>query len=227
MKFDVLNKPKTIPMDRMFLARTHPQPSNQSSETSSSGGGDGGDDEGEEDPDEEDPEESWETIFSDDFNTENDGADFENWNSLAKWSVPDYPTDTIDLVNYTQEGLGVVLDGQGVAIDLLGTNNCLDVTMESDAISIVSGNFYRLTFKLAGNNRSENCRSTVTITIGGFLSLTLTPLWDQVMTEYEYTFSAESSSSPKISVTCVEIGDLQIPDFGCILDDVVLERRVS
>lgn len=164
-------------------------------------------------------------LLTDNFNTENGGTPATNYESYTNWDVSGvviglHSTDLVDSnLTLLQPG---VLDGFGLAVDMLGTNKAGTTTLSSKTtFNFVAGTTYRLSFSMGGNNRRSDVTHTFSTVVGTLVDQTLNPAWNEVMTTRTYEFTPASNESAKI-VFSVETLSLAF-DYGPLLDNVLLE----
>lgn len=165
-----------------------------------------------------------EVLFEDDFNTENGGSQATNYTGFTNWDLVFRPhTSFVDLID---SALIPSVVGQGLFVDLRGTGTAWFLDSEfrkKTVINFVAGETYKLSFKFAGNLRGDGGATTVQLTVGTLLAATLTPDWDDPFSTKEYTFTCLADESAKISFV-TSLATSAEPDFGPLLDDVVVER---
>jgi hypothetical protein len=94
------------------------------------------------------------TIFSDNFNSEHGGianASTLNYTTFTNWTVSN---GTVDLIGNGYFSFPPITNGHGLYVDLDGSSNDAGI-MRSDALSLLAGTAYTLTFDLAGSQRGD------------------------------------------------------------------------
>lgn len=153
------------------------------------------------------------SIFSDDFNTENGGANQLNYASFDKWNVSDGTVDLIAPVN--TYGLTAT---DGMFVDLDGSTNDAGVMTTKDSFSFLAGLQYVLTFDLSGNQRG-GANDNVTLLIGlGGVTLNINDITSSTpWTPWTVTFTfAEAKSGP------LSFANAGGDNIGALLDNVTL-----
>lgn len=142
-----------------------------------------------------------------------------NYDRFSKWDV-DSSVGPVDLIG---NGFYDFLPGNGLYVDLVGSGPpWLGKMVTKRTFDLISGNEYRLTFKLAGNHRTQNTGFKVSIKMGGFISDLITiddPM--QGFVEHPYSIIPAGPVSAKI-----EIGQAERPgqslSYGNLLGEVKL-----
>ena len=99
-------------------------------------------------------------LFSDNFDSENNGAGIFDWNSFANWTVL---SGCVDLHG---NGLFDVQPGNGLYVDLDGSCASGGTIETKQSFTLQPGN-YILEFWMAGNNRISGS-DTVNVSMGSF-----------------------------------------------------------
>lgn len=140
-----------------------------------------------------------------------------NYDGFINWDV----TNFVDLVGL---GLWDVLPGNGLYVDLAGTQYVSTPggkLTSKVAYSFVSGQDYKFSIKVAGNNVGVNQIEPVKVTIGTFLTETITPTAiDEPFVLYEFPFTAASTGDANIVIELLNSNDM----VGSLIDDITLER---
>lgn len=151
-------------------------------------------------------------VFVDTFDEENGGVGILNYGDFAKWTVSD---GFVDLIG---NGFNDFLPGNGLYLDLDGSGADAGV-LTSELIELEAGD-YRLQFEL-GENSGEPVSNSMTVSVGAFLSATLTSddANNEPPTFVELPFTVGADTQASI-VFDHDGGD----NFGLLIDDVRLIR---
>jgi hypothetical protein len=104
-------------------------------------------------------------VFSDNFNSENGGAEYLNYNLFANWTVSN---GFVDLIG--NGGVYDFLPGNGLYIDMDGSSfNAGKMTTKNGLLNLSAGS-YILSFDLAGNHRNAATEG-VTVVVDGVETL--------------------------------------------------------
>lgn len=139
---------------------------------------------------------------------------FDKWNVLGTG---------VDLIGGTPPyDLYDLLPGNGLYVDLVGSiPPWLGGIETKDAFDLLGD--YRLTFKLAGNQRAPGVHK-VRVRFGSVLDQEITiDDWTQDFTTYTIDFTAAAPTGGKLSFEQT-LGDDSNPSFGILLDDIHVFR---
>jgi hypothetical protein len=151
------------------------------------------------------------TIFSDNFNAENGGSGVLNYNSFAQWNVN---PGTVDLIG---NGFFDFQPGNGLYVDLDGSTNNAGL-MTSNAFTLVAGQAYQFSFRLAGNLRGAGNESVAINIAIGHLTDNIIIGQNATFSTFTYNFTAlVTDTNARITFQNAG-GDNQ----GALLDDVNL-----
>lgn len=144
-----------------------------------------------------------------------------DYNSFINWNVT---AGTVDLQG---NGFFDALPGNGLYVDLAGSgspSNLLGTIESKTAFTFTPGVNYRLSFYLAGNNRSPDTSQSVQVQIGGGAIVNQTiaiPDYTQPFTRYSINFNVLSATTGKISFQQLQAAPTI---YGNFLDNVLLEN---
>lgn len=149
------------------------------------------------------------TIFLDDFNSENNGTQMDNYYSFVNWNVTRGSVDIITnnpTFNFLESGVYVDLDGSTWSAG----------RMETISIFNLLPGDYSLEFIAAGNNRGRPS-DTMTVSVGSIFSQALTIQPNELLSRYQFSFHVDAFTTGKI------VFDHEGSDnCGIIIDDVLL-----
>jgi hypothetical protein len=152
-------------------------------------------------------------IFSDTFDSENNGEGINNYGSFTKWDVVN---GTVDLIG---KGFFDPYPGNGLYVDLDGTSTN-PALLESKTEFVLASGAYQLQFDLGGSQRDNT--NQVTVEFGEIYRETFTISSDSPLTTFTRTIYTPSAISGKLSFQN-DGGD----NIGAILDNVVLASNTS
>lgn len=152
-----------------------------------------------------------------------------NYDGFLNWDAPS-ATGPVDLIGDGGTGAAAfdLLPGHGLYVDLVGSSSPWAGIMTSkDSFSFDLGTNYRISIKLAGNQRADLGDMSVKVTIGSMVAETITVTdWQQDFTEYQIDFVGDGTSQ-QIQIETLNGGFDTYSDnrasYGLLLDDVVLE----
>ena len=159
--------------------------------------------------------------------------DFTN---LLKWDVT---SGYVDLIG--SGGVGALFDvvpGHGLYLDMAGSNAAdagnLATILSKRSFIWTNGSSYRLTFKLAGNNRENRADDTMRVRVlgaaGAMSTQSYSIAYDDDFTTYTINFTAGASDvSGKIEFSQIALGETSGQGwfYGCLLDDIVLQNLTA
>jgi hypothetical protein len=151
------------------------------------------------------------TVFSDNFNGENNGTGALNYNRFAQWNVS---PGTVDLIG---NGFFDFQPGNGLYVDLDGSTRNAGL-MTSDAFTLVAGQKYQLSFRIAGNRRNAGDESVAINIAIGHLADNFIIGQNEAFSTKTYTFTA-SNTDTNARITFQNGGG---DNMGALLDDVNL-----
>ena len=157
------------------------------------------------------------TYFQDNFNAENGGAFELNYTDFTQWTVTG---GSVDLVG---NGTYDVLPGNGLYVDLIGSNHAGPGTLTSMNINLDPGN-YQLFFDLAGSNLYKDGNdNTVNVSLGSLFNQSYTLDKFDPFSTHGGNFTVGSNQT--VSIVFASAG----PDdyIGVLLDNVRLNRLDS
>lgn len=153
-------------------------------------------------------------IFFDNFNAENGGVANSgtlNYTGFANWDVTD---GTVDLIG---NGYFEFFGGQqGLYVDLDGSTGNAGIMSTKSSFTFDSSKEYKLTFKLAGNQRGGSDTVMIDIGVGSLLADTIMLNANDPLQTYTYTFLGDDSNGKLI------FENLGGDNVGALLDDVTL-----
>lgn len=153
------------------------------------------------------------TLLSDNFNTENGGNGVLNYAGFANWNVSD---GTVDLIG---NGYFDFLPGNGLYVDMDGSTGNAGAMETKAAFDFDAAKRYRVSFRLAGNQRNNNPDSvSVRIVAGLLLNQTISLSKNDPFTTFTYTFNGDDSTGQKIRFEATG-GD----NIGMLFDDFTLQ----
>ena len=160
-------------------------------------------------------------IFEDNFDTENGGNGQLNYTGFTNWSVL---SGAVDLI-----GTGTAWDWfaatNGLYIDLDGSTGTAGLMGHLETLS--AGD-YTLSFDLAGNQRNDAAETTtanVSIVIGSGTAANTNISLNRMDTFTTYSLDFSVLTDP--SMIMVTFGAAGGDNIGMLLDNVVLQDRVS
>ncbi len=156
----------------------------------------------------------YETIFQDNFDTENNGEWMYNYENLANWNIL---RGSIDLIG---NGGDDFLPGNGMYLDLDGTTGKAG-KLESKTVFNLDAGEYVLQFNLAGSQRGDT--NTVKVSLGGVFSEKFTLTSDEPFTTITRTISVSETTPGTLIFDHTGGGD----QTGLLLDNVELKKVVS
>lgn len=146
-----------------------------------------------------------------------------NFSPLTNWDVP---RGLIDLIGAGSDGVALydLVPGHGLYLDLAGSGPTFPATIVTkQTFTFEPGIEYRLTVRLAGNQRSETATGTVFITVGDVIvDSEVTREWSQNFTDEIFTFTVDATTTGTISIRYEE--DESNSPYGYLLDLVLLEN---
>jgi len=154
------------------------------------------------------------TIFFDNFDGENGGAEALNYFGFANFLITD---GTVDLIG--NGGTFDFLPGNGLYVDLDGSTNDAGI-QTADPFALGPGN-YALTFDMAGSRRQGSLQDDVTILVFGnsltYGTLNLTLPFTQGFVEYTIPFTLAGADDIRFSFS-----NAGSDNQGALLDNVRL-----
>lgn len=144
-------------------------------------------------------------------------ADFENWDVTA---------NEVDLIG---KGLFDLIPGNGLYVDLVGSGPGFQGGLRTQRTFLFeAGDIYRLTYKLAGNQRANAVPFSVRITAGSLVNnLRGMNDWRQDFTVYTETFIGDHSTGKLAFVSETIPSGSIAQSFGILLDSVMLENMTT
>jgi hypothetical protein len=150
------------------------------------------------------------TLFSDNFNSENGGVQMDNYNNFANWDIT---RGTVDIITYNSVFNFL---GSGVYVDLDGSTWSAGRMETKTTFNLLPGD-YTLEFVAAGNNRGRPT-DIMTVSVGSVYSNTLTIQQNDPLNSRQFSFHVASATTGKI------VFDHQGNDnCGIIIDDISLK----
>lgn len=153
---------------------------------------------------------------------------------FANWNVTQ---GAVDLIGGTPPyDLYDLLPGNGLYVDMVGSapwplppdpsGTWLGKLESKVSFAFQSATTYRLTFKLAGNQRQSVAETPyhhrIRVVVEGFVNDVIEVSdWLQDFTDYTYEFTTNEGTSGKISFETIS-HDESAPAFGLLLDDIAL-----
>jgi hypothetical protein len=149
------------------------------------------------------------TLFGDNFNSENSGVQMDNYSNFTNWDVT---RGSVDIITYNSVFYFL---GSGVYVDLDGSTWSAGRIETKTTFNLLPGD-YTLEFIASGNNRGRPA-DTMTVSVGSVYSNTLTLQPNDPFSNYQFAFHIDSATTGKI-VFDHQGGD----NCGIIIDDVAL-----
>ncbi len=172
------------------------------------------------------------TIFFDDFNTDNGGHGALNFNGFKNWTISD---GTVDLIGEGTSWNYVPKAGYGLYVDLDGSTQNAGVMTSKQSFSFEPGFVYTLSFDLAGNNlpgnstaypANDSARVTVFLETGNtvLMSQDITKFRTDSFQTYSLSYSvANALSAPvKLRFEGLAANGVLGDNVGLLLDNVKL-----
>jgi hypothetical protein len=152
------------------------------------------------------------SIFADNFDSENSSTGAKNYTGFKDWSVT---KGSVDLIG---NGFFDFVPGNGLYVDMDGSTNAAG-TMTTESPFALDPGTYTLSFKLAGNHRT-NDPEQVSVNVGnGLFNKSYSLAMDAGFTPFSETFIINAAQAASISFQ--GFGSDKI---GMLLDDVSFQK---
>lgn len=159
------------------------------------------------------------TIFYDNFNTENNGVGVLNYNNFTNWTVTD---GTVDLIGNGYWQLNQPLS-YGLFVDLDGSTYNAGNMATSSTFTLLANTDYMFSFDLAGNNRNTDYEEvTASVSLGNgtpYISSTYSLSTSAQFQTFSFLYSVGASDI----ITNLSFEALGGDNIGMLLDNVKIE----
>lgn len=155
-------------------------------------------------------------LINDNFNAENGGVGQYNYSGFANFNVT---RPSVDLLPRNANEWQI--PGHGLFVDLDGSSQS-GGKMESKVNALAAGT-YQLSFDLAGSQRPDfNLTDTVTVSLGGLFSTTITLPFNTPFTTFNFVINAANAS-----VGTLAFDQAGADNQGLLLDNVRLAFQAN
>lgn len=146
-----------------------------------------------------------------------------NYTSWGEWNVEGGEVDLIGA------GFFDFLPGNGLYMDLCGSGPLFRGTVRTKRVfNFTAGQSFRLTYRLAGNQRIDATPYSVRVSVGSLINRTRDLNdWRQDFTEYTDDFTGDGSQGQILFSQETVPNNPQAQSFGCLLDRVKLENLTT
>lgn len=160
------------------------------------------------------------TIFSDNFNSENNGIWQLNYNNFDNWTVTG---GTVDLI-----GIGSqwnYFPSYGLYVDLDGSTGNAGVMASSSSFTLLANNVYTFSFDLAGNQRNYAQESTtVEMSLSGNGGVQVSNTYSLGRFDPFQTFSFQYTVGAVDELANLSFAAAGGDNIGMLLDNVKIDR---
>lgn len=146
--------------------------------------------------------------------------------NYAAWNNWDVASGNVDLIG---NGFFDLVPGNGLYPDLVGSSAPFQGHLRSKMeFTFAAGNDYRLSYKLAGNQRADATPYAVRVTVGGLVNRTRDMNdWRQDFTQYTEDFTGDGSVGRIGFLSEIVAAGFEVQSFGILLDSVHLENLTT
>lgn len=146
-----------------------------------------------------------------------------NFTAFTNWDVTDGLTD---LIGTGSDGVALydLIPGHGLYIDMAGSGPLFSATIQTkQTFSFEPGNNYRITLRIAGNQRTSLVSGKTFANLGTILvNEQIDRIWTQDFTDEIFDFSVAASATAKLNLKYVPDGADN--PYGFLLDWVKIEN---